>query len=173
MKRREFGGLVVTAIAGLFVSGAALVVGKKALFTNGSTSASILGADASPTETNKETPSIYGPNNTPFNPNSFYISVVTLFPYKMSVPEYKALVKGCRNIPDTDKLLLDMKTSGKLINIQSLLESDRVTSCFEFCNKEAFDEYQERDKKIQGNSPERKKALGFKTKIEYRKINIS
>lgn len=164
MKRREFGGLVVTAIAGLFVSGVALASGKKTQTTTSAVEADTATSPAS---------SVYGPNNTPFNPNSFYVTIVTLFPYKMAFAEYKSLVKNCRNVEATDKLLVDMKAKGKIVNIQSLAEADKVTSCFEFRDEKAFKEYEARYALIPGNFPEIKKKLGFKTKIEFSRTVIS
>lgn len=173
MKRREFGSLVVTAIAGLFVSGAALASGKK---TQAAT-ASGAGATAAPAAATSAAAStadtsIYS-SNPAYNPNSFYITITTFFPYSMESDKYKALVKNCRNVAATDKLLVDMKTEGKLLSIQSLLELDKVTSCFEFCDEKAFKEYEERYGVIPGNSSTLKKQLGFKSKREFKRTVIS
>lgn len=163
MKRREFGGLVATAIAGLFVSGLALTSGKKAQVASQTAAA----ANPVPADT-----SLYN-SNSDENPNSFYITITTFFPYSMACDEYKELVKNCRNRPATEKLVADMKAEGKLISIQSLLQLDRVTSCFEFCDEKAFREYEARYEVIPGNSSKAKKELGFKSKREFKKTVIS
>lgn len=154
MKRREFGGMVVTAVAGLAISGAALASGKKAQAT------SMAGAGvAAATAT--------------YNPNSFYITITTFFPYAMPRAEYKSLVKNCRNVEESDKLMAEMKAEGKLLSCESKLDTDRVTSCFEFCDEKAFKEYEARYEVIPGNSSKLKKQLGFHSKREFKQTVIS
>lgn len=156
MKRREFGGMVVTAVAGLLVSGAALASGKKAQVAGmASTEAGVAAAAAT------------------HNPNSFYITITTFFPYAMPCDEYKSLVKNCRNVEESDKLLADIKAEGKLLSCESKLDTDRVTSCFEFCDEKAFKEYEARYEMIPGNSSKLKKQLGFHSKREFKQTVIS
>lgn len=157
MKRREFGGMLVTAVAGLLVSGAALASGKKVTAATAG-----VGADG-----------MAAANATVFNPNSFYITITTLFPYPMSKDEYKTLIKNCRNIEASDKLMSDMRLEGKILGIQSKLENEKVTSCFEFCDEKAFKEYETRYELIPGNSSKLKKELGFHSKREFKRIVIS
>lgn len=152
MKRREFGGMVVTAIAGLVVSAAALASGKRVQTT------SMTGADVAAAT---------------HNPNSFYITITTFFPYVMPRAEYKSLVKNCRNVEESDKLMANMRAEGKLLNIDSKLDTDRVTSCFEFCDEKAFKEYEARYEVIPGNSSKLKKQLGFHSKRELKRTIIS
>lgn len=151
MKRREFGGLVVTAVTGILVSGAALASGKSAK------TSSIGGVAAA----------------SAYNPNSFYITITTFFPYPMPKAEYKSLVKNCRNVEESDKLMASMQSEGKLLSIQSKLESDRVTSCFEFCDEQAFKEYEAKYELIPGNSSKLKKQLGFHSKREFKRTVVS
>lgn len=151
MKRREFGGLVVTAVTGILVSGHALASGKSA----GTTAMSGMAAASA------------------YNPNSFYITITTFFPYAMPKAEYKSLVKNCRNIEESDKLMAEMQGEGKILSVQSKLESDRVISCFEFCNEEAFKEYEAKYELIPGNSSKLKKQLGFHSKREFKRTVVS
>jgi GDP-D-mannose dehydratase len=87
--------------------------------------------------------------------------------------EYKSLVKNCRNVEESAKLMADMKAEGKLLSCESKLETDKVTSCFEFCDEKAFREYEARYEVIPGNSSKLKKQLGFSSKREFKQTVIS
>lgn len=153
MKRREFGGLIITAIAAL-ASGVAAAASGKAVQAKPMTGAGVAAAAA-------------------YNPNSFYITITTFFPYPMAKAEYKSLLKSCKNSEASDKLLEDMKAAGKILNLDSKLYADKVTSCFEFCDEKAFKEYETKFELIPGNSSKLKKQLGFYSKREFKKTVIS
>jgi hypothetical protein len=159
MKRREFGGTLLTAVAGLLVSGAALASGKRAATANEGFSGA-----TSPTEAIK---------TSEFNPNSFYMTITTFFPYAMAHAEYKTLIKNCRNVEESEKLMNAMILEGKILGVQSKLGNDNVISCYEFCDEKAFREFEARFEGIPGNSSKLKKELGFHSKREFKRTVIS
>ncbi len=148
MKRREFTGLSLLTLGALASSAASAVIGnKKTLVT-------------APVPTSNETN------------NYFYVTLTTTFPYLMTAEKYKELSRTFRDDSYNDGRLEDMKTEKKLLRMVALLENDKVTTCYEFCNEAAWKEYVQIYDQNKSNSGEKKKQLGFHTKKEFKKSSI-
>ena len=106
---------------------------------------------------------------TQFARDSFYITYVTTFPYRMDAEEYKALSRTFRDNSYNDAKSEDLKRENKFLRMESLLENDKVTTCFEFCNEAAWKEYVRLFDQNKSNSAEKKKQLGFTTTKEFKK----
>ena len=99
----------------------------------------------------------------------FYITYVTTFPYRMSAEEYKAVSRAFKDDSYNEAKLEDLKREKKFLRMKSMLESDKVTTCFEFCNEAAWKEYVKIFDQNKSNSAEKKKQLGFTTTKEFKK----
>lgn len=182
MKRREFAGLSLLAIGSIFGSLAAVASGKKnqeaasmageglASKNNTSNSSATNSTSSSATQTASAQASNF---QTPGMPQTFFITITTFFPYPMSPKEYKDLLKGCRNKEESDDLLNAMKVERKLISTDSRLAADHVSTCLEFKDQAAFEEYERRFLKIPGNDSAKKRALGFHSKREFIKTEFA
>lgn len=156
MNRRDFGGMFMVILGGLIAGGSAISSGKKVATSSGASSAGAAAAnaatDAAATAVN----------------NNFYVTITTFFPREMDIVEYKSLVNQCRNVDASNILLEAMRAEGKLLNTTSKFSNTNVVTGFEFLNEKAFHEYEARYHKIEGNSTDKKKALGFKSKREFK-----
>ena len=175
MKRREFAGLSLLAIGSIFGSLAAIASGKKNLEAASLTGDGIASKSKSQGSAPKSSSSATegmasqggGLSQGSVKAHNFFVTITTFFPYPMTPKEYKTLLKGCRNKEESDDLLNAMKVERKLISTDSRLLADQVSTCLEFKNQAAFEEYEMRFSKIPGNDSAKKKALGFHSKREF------
>lgn len=155
MERREF-----TRFAMLFLGGLVSSVASVGVLTKKASAASAV------------VPAVKDTNDiqaTQVAKDLFYITYVTTFPYSMSAEEYKTVSRAFKDDSYNENKLEDLKREKKFLRMESLLETDKVTTCFEFCNEAAWKEYVQIFDQNKSNSAEKKKQLGFTTTKEFKK----